>query len=266
MTAFGAYGVSYSYGDEKVLQEVSFEVSSGEIMAILGPNGSGKSTLLKIAAGILPLGKRGREGQVLYHGKNFFELEPRLRASYVAYVGADLKAEFPVTAYEAVMLGRTCQGLGLFARSNPRDEEKVQSAMEQCLCWGLRERDLSTLSGGERQLVALARALSQGAKILLLDESLSRMDLNHQALMGKLLRRLARERFSVLLISHDVNLASEWADSCFILRKGMKSGFGPIGEVLTEEKIQELYPGANLRVGASPETGAPKVFFGKGEV
>lgn len=260
---FGAYGMTYQYGrGAPVLDGVSFEIAKGEIMALLGPNGSGKSTLMKLAAGILPLKGPNCSGVVRFKGSEFLSQPPHWRAKHVAYVAPDLRAEFPLTAEEAVMLGRICHGVGLLKQVSEQDREAVRSAMEQCLCWGLRDRDLHTLSGGERQLVALARVIAQGARVLFLDESLSRMDLNHQAMIGRLLRRLAEQGYSILLVSHDLNLASEWADTCVLLRAGRDVAKGPLREVLTEERVRALYPGADLVVGANPVSGAPKVFFG----
>ena len=217
---------------------------------------------MKLASGLLSLKRAGCSGQVHYIGKDFLSVPAFRRAKNVAYVGPEFKAEFPLTTEEAVYLGRTCQGVGFFKRASRDDHEKVRWAMDLCLCWKLRERMLDSLSSGERQLVSLARALAQGAKILFLDETLSGMDLNHQALIGKMLKTLVHQGWSVLLVSHDVNLASEWADRGIFLKDGKKIVQGPIREILNQENIQALYPGANLTVGYNPNTGAPKVFFG----
>lgn len=249
-------------GDNWALENVSFELFEGQITALFGPNGSGKSTLLKIIAGILPLKRFGSSGQVKHHGEDFLSLSSHLRAQKIAYVPADLKAEFPLTAYEAVSLGRTCQRWGLIARNSKEDQSQIRWAMDQALCWWLRDRNLSTLSGGERQLVAIACALAQGARTLFLDESMSKMDLNHQALIGNMLRELAAQGRTILLVCHDMNLASEWADNGILLKDGRKIAQGSIQEVVTNDWLQILYPGVNLVVGKSPVSGAPKVFFG----
>lgn len=261
------YGLSYSHGSfqgpREVLRDISFELGAGEFLSLLGPNGSGKSTLLKAVAGILPVRARGCSGQIRYQGQDVSEHELSWRAQRVAYIGADLSAQFPITAFQAVMLGRTSQGVGVFMQLTDPDRTVVEQAMRRTLCWELRDRDLHTLSGGERQLVAVARALAQGARVLLLDESLSRMDLNHQAAMGALLAELARQGLSIVLVSHDINIASEWAHTAMLLRAGQCVGYGPIREVLTESNLRALYPGSELIVGVSPGSGAPKVFFGQ---
>ncbi|MEO7164131.1 MAG: ABC transporter ATP-binding protein, partial [Bdellovibrionia bacterium] len=238
------------------------DIFEGEVTALLGPNGSGKSTLMKVVAGILSMTRPGCSGQVEYKGTDFFSIASRLRAQRIAYVPADIRAEFPLTAYEAVSLGRTCQSWGLVSRNSQEDQVRIKWAMEHTCCWQLRERNLSTLSGGERQLVAIACALVQGAKILFLDESMSKMDLNHQALIGKMLRSLAGQGWSILLVCHDMNLASEWSDKGILLKEGKKIAQGTILETVTKEQLQVLYPGVDLVVGKSPASRAPKVFFG----
>jgi iron complex transport system ATP-binding protein len=256
------YGLSYGYAGKTVLQDVSLELERGEIVALLGPNGSGKSTLMKVMAGILPL--RGAEnGQIRFLGQNFLAYDAASRAQSVAYVPPEAHVEFPLTAEEAVAMGRICHHPGFLRAASAEDRDVVHRAMEECQCWGLRSRDLATLSGGERQLVALARALAQGAKVLFLDEALSRMDLNHQAVMGRLLRRLAGEKYSILMVSHDVNLAAEWATRSVLLKGGRKIADGPTRETLTLENLLKLYPGAELNVGRNPVSGSPQLFFGR---
>lgn len=257
----GAYGISHSFGGRKVLDDVSIELRRGEVSALLGPNGSGKTTLMKIIAGILQVS--ASSGLIRYRRVPASELPAYERARRVAYIGPELSAEFPMTAYEAVMLGRTCHGSGLLRRLSREDRDLAHWAMERARCWQLRERDLHTLSGGERQLVAIARALAQQAKVLLLDEALSKMDLHHQAQIGRLLRQLASEGWSILLVAHDVNLAAEWSDRCLLLKDGRPVAEGPVAEVLTEERLRQVYPDAGIHVGSNPMTAKPQIFFCK---
>lgn len=262
----GIYGLSYRYSkDRAVFEDLSIELGRGEFLTLLGPNGSGKSTLLKLVAGILPMERNHAEGQIKYRGKDFMKESHAFRAHTIAYVGQDFRTEFSLTAYEAVMLARTAAASGFAEHITATDREVIQHAMEECHCWEWRDRDQQSLSGGERQLVSLARAFAQGAKILFLDESLSQMDLHHQAHVGKLLKEKTRQGYSVVLVSHDVNLASEWADTALLMgpRGHGKVAYGPVQQVLTLENLKKLYPGAELVVGTNPMTGSPKVFFGK---
>ncbi len=241
-----------------MLRDVTIEIERGEICALLGPNGCGKSTLLKILAGIL----KPQGGLLKYSGQDFLALSSEDRAQRVAYVAADFRSEFPMTAQEAVLLGRLCHPGAVLGMDSREDHDRVHWAMELCHCWNLRERDLHTLSGGERQLVGLARALAQGAKVLLLDESLSRMDLNHQALISKQLRSLAQKGWSVILVSHDLNLAAQCAETCVFLKKGERVVAGSIRDMIKTETIKKIYPGAELQVGTNAITGVPHIFFG----
>ena len=256
MSDLGVYGISFSVRGCPILDEVSFELESGQILALFGPNGSGKTTLLKSIAGIQTLSPEF-SGTVRLDGRDFLSRDGFYRARKVAYVPSELRSEFPVSAEEAVKLGRICHP----GESDVAAQEAVLQAMERCFCSGLRARDLHSLSGGERQLVALARALTQGARILLLDESLSKMDLNHQSSVGKLLRELRSEGYTIIIVSHDVNLATEWADSILLLKLGKKIAYGSVKEILTLETLKILYPDTELVLSYSSESGAPKVLF-----
>lgn len=253
--------LSFRLSSEKMaFDSISFELREGELLALLGPNGCGKSTLLKTVAGIA---SGNVSGQVQYRDQDFFGKSPSFRARTIAYVGHDYRTDFPMTSYEAVMLARSVAGRGFFDQVSSRDREVVEWAIDQCLCREWKNRDLQTLSTGERQLVGLARALAQGARILFLDEALSQMDLHHQAQMGKFLKSLTAQGYSVILVSHDVNLAAEWADTAFLMKSGKKLAHGKTQDVLITENFKSVFPGADLHVGKSPMTGAPKIFFGK---
>ena len=257
--ALGVYGLSLRYEERQVLNEVSFELEAGEILALIGPNGSGKSSLLKAAAGLISLRSSDRSGQVRVNGQDFLSQKPALRARQIAYVGEEPRPDFPMTVLEAVSLGRFAHG----GTRNAAQDPAIRSALDQTLSWPLRDRDLETLSGGERQRVAIARALAQGSRILFLDEALSKMDLNHQAWMGALLNRLAEGGYAIVLVSHDLNFAAEWSKSALLLSSGKKVAMGPVPEVVTTARLSEIYPGAQLVVGRSPQSGAPQIFFNR---
>jgi len=253
MSWLGIYCATVKTQSTVLVDDVSFEIERGNIVAIFGANGSGKTTLLKGIAGILP-GTAKFSGSVRLDGRDFLSNASDFRARHIAYVPSDLRAEFPITAQEAVQLGH------ISGDSGKRGD--IETLMKRCFCWGLKTRLLHELSGGERQLVALARALAQGAKTILLDESLSKMDLNHQAQVGKLLLELKKDAYTVLLVSHDVNLATEWADSILILKNGKKVAYGELNATLTAEVLTQIYPGAQLSLQKSSVSGKPKVVFG----
>jgi iron complex transport system ATP-binding protein len=138
---------------------------------------------------------------------------------------------------------------------------KVDQAMELCSCAPWKSRDLRKLSSGERQLVSMARALVQGAKILFLDEALSQMDLHYQAQIGRLLKNLSSQGYAIVLVSHDLNLASEWSQTGIFMKEGTVVAQGPMRSVLDAELLKRLYPGEAWVVASSPTSGAPKVYF-----
>jgi iron complex transport system ATP-binding protein len=250
-------GIYYS----SILNGISFEMSQGEVVSLVGPNGSGKSTLLKTVSGILSLDSKNKTGQVRFEGQDLLSLPSGQRAQRVVYLGSEYQSEFPVSAYEAVSLGRLCQSQSFAYWVTESDRSIVESSMQKCFCWHLRDRYLDTLSSGERQLVALARALAQGAQLFLLDESLSKMDLNHQAGVGRLILELTKLGHSFLIVSHDLNLTSEWATRTILMKKGHKVFDGVTREALSIKNLQILYPGSNFVIGQNPVTRAPKVFL-----
>ncbi len=261
-----AYGVSYNYGETQVLKDVSLELFPKQFIALLGPNGSGKSTLLKILSGLIPLDVEKNSGLIKLRGQNLRTLDSYRRAQIVVYISSEICAEFPMTAYDAVSLGFICQNAAFSLQKLQKFQDHsaqgaIHEVMEKCFCWGFRERALHTLSGGEKQLVLLARALLQGAKVLLIDEGMSRMDLHHQYLIGNMLSRLVSEGYTVVLVAHDLNLATEWAETCIVLNQGVKTTEGLVSEVIREDKIQALFPGGKFKVGVSPVSGKSKVFF-----
>lgn len=243
-------GLEHAFGSRRVLQGVDLRLSPGEVLLLAGPNGSGKSTLLKLIAGLLD----SQQG-VFISGEESSSWTAERRARWVAYVGAELRAEFPLTAEEAVAMAAQRFRGGMAPRA-------TRTAMEACFCWHLRERELQSLSGGERQRVALARALAQDPRILLIDESLSKMDLHHQAQVGGLFSRLCREQGkAVILVSHDLNSATDWSDRCALLHRGVIQSEGRCRDVLTKDNLSQVYPGIEIEIEPGPFSGAPKVHF-----
>ncbi|MBI4925038.1 MAG: ABC transporter ATP-binding protein [Bdellovibrio sp.] len=253
----GAYSLNYFFGGKQVLKDISFELFKGEIITIIGPNASGKSTLLKILSGILPLKEIESVGQVFCQNRLLFKMTPEERARSVVYLSSELQAEFPLTALETVLMGRICHHLHNYAEKH----DIARWAMEQCVCWGLRDRFLHTLSGGERQLVNLARALAQGSRVILLDEALSKMDLHHQTMMGMLFKKLVQKSYSIVLVSHDLNQCLSLADSCVLLLRGEKIAHGQIAEVFRDSHLKKLYPGASFVLGQNPTNQHPHIFL-----
>jgi len=214
--------VSFSYGDREVLRDVSFEARRGRLLAIIGPNGAGKSTLLKCIAGIL----RPR-GEVRLDGIDLLTLSPKERARFVSYVPQASVPEFNFTIEEFVEMGTYFTG------------GSVRDALQKVGFWERRNESVLSLSGGEYQLVLLARALAQGGRVLLLDEPTSHLDINHALMIMELLKELKEEKI-VVAVLHDLNLALRYADNLLILKNGEKFWEGSVGR-LSPKILEEVY-------------------------
>jgi len=227
--------VCFGYTGGLLLKEVSFAIAPGELIALIGPNGSGKTTLLKIMLGLL----RPRSGSVTLHGRPLSDYPPKSRALNLAYVSQQPSSSFPLTVRELVALGRyPHDGRG---RLTPAGSLAVTNALHRSAAKHLADRRFNTLSGGEKQKVLIARALAQGAPILLLDEPTLHLDLYYQIQILAALKRLCTEQQStVVAVLHDVNLVSLFADKALLLRDGVLHSFGPTSDVFNEASISDL--------------------------
>lgn len=245
----GVYGLSHFYG----LKEVSFEAHGGELIALLGPNGSGKSTLLKKISGLLA----HTSGVIRYYGTDLHLMESIERAKRMTYLSSDFRTEFPLRVKEAVSFGRLTHGEDIAEKIY--DSDAVKEAMSQIHCLKFSNAWVDDLSGGEKQLVLVARSLVQGARLLLLDETMSKMDLNHQKILGQLLKNLCAKGYLVIFVSHDINLAASWSSRCLFMKDGKLIKDGPTQSVFSEETFRLLYPETDLKVIKDLETQRPRV-------
>ncbi len=228
-------------GARALLSDCSVDLRAGQVVALVGPNGAGKSTLLKLLAGVLGYPSANYSGSIHWKGVDWTRLAPRDRAARVAYVSDELTSVFPMSVHEVVTSGT-------FASGRP---ELVEPALEFCDLRSLSARGIQGLSGGERQRVALARALVQGAEVLLLDEALSRMDLDYQWSLGQSLRTLVdgsgAQPFKVsaiVLVSHDLAFALRWAGEAWVLQEGRVIATGAVDAVVNEAMLTRIYPRA----------------------
>ena len=230
-------GLTVSYGQRRVLQDVSLEVRSGEVLALIGPNGAGKSTLIRAVSGVIPI----QNGMIRTNGYDLAVLPPMRRARCLAVVPQVASLPPAFTVWETVLLGRTPY-LNFLGQLSASDEDKVIHALERVNALELRERRIGELSGGEQQRVLLARALAQTTPILLLDEPTAHLDLQYQASLLELVSDLAhRDNLAVLLALHDLNLAARYADRIALLVVGQVIAVGKPGEVLQGELISQAY-------------------------
>ncbi|MGE4490464.1 MAG: ABC transporter ATP-binding protein [Kiritimatiellales bacterium] len=219
-----------------VLNDVSFNVQSGEYVSIIGPNGAGKTTLLRCL-----LGMYSYRGSVRVNETECRSCDSRTLARQVSYVPQTHDIEFPLTVYDFVMMGRYPY-LSALAPAQQRDEDAVERAMQITGTSSFRTRSLRTLSGGERQKVYIAAALAQETPIILLDEPSTFLDWKHQAEIMTLIRKINREcRVTVLAVNHDLNSAAHWSDRIIALKNGQVFFSGTPEKLITPERLNPLF-------------------------
>jgi iron complex transport system ATP-binding protein len=246
--------VGFKYDAPWVLKDVSFDIASGEVVGIIGPNGSGKTTLLKILNGIL----EPMEGNIVIDGRDVRKMRRSELARLVAVVPQESAMVFPFRVDEMVMMGRSPH-LGLLSFEGKRDREIALQSMDRTGILSLARRSMEELSGGERQRVWIARALAQEPKVLLLDEGTAYLDIRHQVEIFQLVRHINREeRLTVVAVTHDINLASHFADRIILMGEGRIRRIGAPGDVISTSMIEEVY-GLNVLVDQHPQTGMPRV-------
>lgn len=240
---FEARNLSYAYGGGPlVVNGVSLTAAPGTMTAVIGSNGSGKSTLIRMLAGLL----KPRSGSILLGGVALDVWEPRLRAREIAYVPQSTATVFPFPAIDLVLSGRAPHAVR-FRFEGGHDTEKAMEALELADAAHLASRPFTSLSGGERQMVILARALAQEPRLLLLDEPSSSLDLKHRAALIRTLMELRRTRnLSAIMVTHDIQMAGAF-DRIVALRCGEVAASGTPDEVLSEPRLRDVYDDPNVR-------------------
>lgn len=243
-----------------VLNGVTFQVEPGEVFGIVGPNGSGKTSLLKLLAKIVS----PQHGVVTLFGKNLAAMPQAETARLVALVPQDTQQLFPFTVAETVLMGRFPHrphdrwSVG-FGWENQEDLAIAEDAMATMDIAHLAHRLVTDLSGGERQRAVIARALAQAPKVMLLDEPTAFLDLQHQIEICSVLRRLKEERgLTVVVVSHDLNLASQYCDRVLMLKEGRHCRIGSPDETIRPDALRTVY-GCDVIVDLHPQTGRPRV-------
>jgi iron complex transport system ATP-binding protein len=248
-----AYSVNPSQAPIFTLEATSFQARPGEVLAILGPNASGKSTILKLISGTLqPL-----SGRILLDGFVTHTLLPRIRAQRIAMVQQESRLLFPSRAWEFVLQGRNAHGSAL-RFENEDDVIIAKNALAQVGAADLSDRWMDQISGGEKQRVILARALAQQPLLLLLDEPTLHLDIAAQVDLLHTLRRLAAEnRYTVVVVTHELNLAGEYADQVVLMQRGRCLRVGPPATVYQRELLEQVFQTPlSVELGSS---GRPRV-------
>lgn len=265
-TAYEIESVRFRYhagspdGADWTLDDVGFQVKAGEVLGIVGPNGSGKTSLLKILAHVLS----PQQGRLRLFGNDLAALTPQGVARLVAYVPQDTQQSFPFTVAETVMMGRFARRRQTFwsdgfGWEDETDIAVAAQAMAAVDMAHLAQRLVPDLSGGERQRTAIARALAQSPMVLLLDEPTAFLDLQHQIDICRVIRQLKEERgLTIVLVSHDLNLVSQYCDRILLLNRGRVVRLGCSEEVIEPEVLESVYR-CRVFVDRHPSSGLPRV-------
>jgi iron complex transport system ATP-binding protein len=246
--------VSHAFEGRPVVAGLSFQVPGGSFFTLIGPNGSGKTTLLKLILNLLPL----QQGRIRIMGRTLSSHTAGELARIMAYVPQQAPGAFAFTVFQIVMMGRAPH-LGWLGIESVKDRELAGQSMRMAGVDHLAERRLDQLSGGEQQRVLIARAICQQPRILLLDEPTAALDLAHQVRIMDLMERLRNEQgITIVMVSHDLNLAAMYADHVLLLDRGHAAGLGAPRAVLAYDLLEKVY-GCALLVDQSPLGDYPRV-------
>jgi iron complex transport system ATP-binding protein len=233
--ALAAKDVTVRLGRATIVRDASFTLRGGEFVAMVGPNGAGKTTLIRALAGLTP-----SDGTITLGGRALGALSDRERARQVAYLPQGHVFYWPMPVAAIVMLGRAPHA-DPFSSTSAQDRAAVEHALIATETMEFSERAVTTLSGGERARVALARALATQAPVLLADEPTAALDPRHQLTVMELLRDAAHAGNAILAIMHDLSLAARFADRVLVMDRGVLVADGPPAEALTPERLAKVF-------------------------
>ncbi len=247
--ALGFVDVAVHFGEREILRGVSLDVPEGEVVALAGRNGAGKTTLLRVASRVLA----PSAGRVSIGGAPIGEFSRRDLAKQLAVVPQDTPVSFPFRVIEVVLMGRSPH-VGVLGFESRADVALARAVMERVGIGDFADRSILDLSGGERQLVLIARALAQQPRVLLLDEPTAHLDLAHRVAVLDLVRDFARDGRSALVVSHDLSLSARASDRLALLADGRVLDCGAPAEVLTPENLATAF-GIRADVIQAPDGG-----------
>ncbi len=241
MYALEVKNLSFSYNEDKVLEDINFKVEDGEFISVIGPNGSGKSTLLKLINNLY----KPKSGNVLIYDKDVSGYKAKDLAKRIAMVPQDTNIEYEFPVEDIVLMGRHPY-ISRFQKEDDEDYAIVNEALKLTNTSYLKGRNINRISGGERQRVLIAKAIAQNPDLILLDEPTSHLDINYQMEIFKLLKKLnENKKTTIILVVHDINLASRYSDRVILLKGGKVLGIGKPSEVINNDNIEKAY---NLKV------------------
>jgi len=233
-TIFKVENYSFSYGKIPILHNISFEITKGTVCGILGPNGSGKTTLFRCCMNF----QKSKQGEILLNDTSIHRMKPQNLAKKMAYVPQEHQTAFTFTVREMVQMGRTAH---MSVRLSRHDKEQSEQAMERLGVQNLANNAFQELSGGQRQLVLIARAVAQASEIILLDEPTSALDFHNQVMVWNVLRSLAREGHTILTCCHDPNHILWFCDQVLVLKNGKIITDGNPVQCLNTDILRQIY-------------------------
>lgn len=236
-----ARGLAIGHGRRALISGISLRLEPGQVLCLLGPNGAGKTTLFRTLLGLIP----PLAGVIRLGGSDLAQLSRREISARLAHVPQSLSSPFPYTALDMVLMGAAAQ-LGPFARPGPAEEARAMAALERLGIASLAQEDITRLSGGQRQLVLIARALAQRspkqpAQLLVMDEPTASLDFANTRLVTTAIRSLAAEGNALVVSTHDPGQAAELADQVLLVSREGVIASGPVAEVMREETLSRLY-------------------------
>lgn len=231
-----AHSLTISKARNRIVDNVSLYVNAGELVGLIGPNGAGKSTLLAALAGI----DKPDAGTIMIDHTNLSAIPVSKRAEHIAWLEQLGSVHWPVSVERLVMLGRIPH-LAAWSRATDADQRAVEKAMLDAGCESLRNRQVTTLSGGERASVLLARALATEPDLLFADEPVSALDLGHQLQTMQVLRDFSQAHRAALVVLHDLSLAARYCDRLYLINRGQVAANGQAAAVLTPEILADVY-------------------------
>lgn len=230
------------YGSKNIVNGISMNVSSGEILCLLGPNGVGKTTFFKTILGFLKL----KGGQILIDGKNIYDCSRKQLAKVIGYVPQSHTPPFPFKVFDVILMGRTAH-LSMFSSPSREDRNIAEKALEDLKISYLKDKIYTEISGGERQMVLIARALAQNPQILIMDEPTSNLDFGNQIRVLEQINKLSERGLAIIMTSHYPNHAFLCSTKVAFMQKNNVFTVGSVDEVVTENNLKEAY-GINVKI------------------
>ena len=228
--------LSFKYTNQMILNNISFKAEEGQLLSVLGPNGVGNSTLFRCILGLL----EGYEGHILLNGNDSRELDIKKKAKQIAYIPQSHYPSFNFSVFDMVLMGTSVQ-VSYFSSPGKKQIELADSALERLGIGHLKKRGYNQISGGEQQLVLLARALVQRAKILIMDEPTSNLDFGNQIRVLSQIKSLTREGYTIIQSTHNPDQTFQFSDRVLAMKEGKVLAYGSPAKIFTNDLIQNLY-------------------------